>query len=97
MMQPTAAQRQVLTLLREVLSQPGNETPHVPLQRYQFALRSLVYACPRTTDGYCTADAYYVLVEALHMICHRTTTAPAPWLSQVEEATYDAFQRLQRL
>lgn len=97
MAQLTAAQRQVLTLLREALSQRDDQTPCIELERYQFALRSLIYACPRTPDGYCTADAYYVLVEAMHLIYHRKDTTPAPWLSLVEEATYDAFRRLQKL
>ena len=94
---PTAAQRQVLTLLRELLSQRGDQTPCIELERYQFALRSLIYACPRTREGYCTANAYDVLVEAMHLIYHRKDTANAPWISLVEEATYDAFLRLQKL
>lgn len=97
MSQPSAAQQQVLTLLRELLSQRGNQTPCIELERYQFALRSLIYACPRTKEGYCTANAYYVLVEAMHLIYHRKETAPDLWLCQVEEVTYDAFLRLQKL
>lgn len=97
MNQPTAAQRQVLALLRELLSQRDDQTPFVALERYQFALRSLVYASPRVAGEYQTAHAYYVLVEAMHLIYHRMETADAPWLSQVEEVTYDAFQRLQKL
>ena len=97
MNQTTPAQRQVLSLLQEVLSQMGSETPHVSLQRYQFALRNLIYACPHAPDGYRTGDAYYVLVEALHQIYHRRETNPEPWIAQVADVTYDAFLRLQKL
>ena len=97
MAQINAAQQQVLALLGEVLSQRGNETPHIQLQRYQFALRSLIYACPRHQGVYLTDQAYYVLVEAMHAIYHRKDSAAEPWLSQVEDVTYDAFLRLQKL
>lgn len=97
MSQTTPAQRQVLTLLQELLSQLGDETPQIQLQRYQFALRSLIYACPRTAEGHDTADAYYVLVEALHQIYHHRENSSTPWIAQVADATYDAFLRLQKL
>ncbi len=97
MMQTDAQQQLVLSLLRDVLSQRGDKMPHVQLQRYQFALRRLVYDCPRTQDGYQTSYAYYVLVQAMHAIYRQKESDAAPWLALVEEATYDAFLRLQKL
>ncbi len=97
MQQINADQRLVLTLLRELLSQRCGQTPAIQLQRYEFALRSLVYASPRCEGGYCTDNAYYVLVEAMHLIFHKKLTDNSPWLDQVEESTYDAFLRLQKL
>lgn len=97
MKQATPAQKQVLTLLEEALSQRGSETPQIQLQRYQFALRSLIYACPCTPEGYQTADAYYVLVEAMHQIYQRRESAPEPWIARLADVTYDAFLRLQKL
>ncbi len=90
-----ADQRQVLTLLRELLSQRCEQTPQVPLQRYQYALRTFIYACPRQQAVYCKNCAYDVLLEAMHLIYHKKETEPTPWVHQVEEATYEAFQRLQ--
>lgn len=97
MHQTTPAQRQVLSLLQELLSQLGDETPQIQLQRYQFALRTLIYACPHNAASYQTEDAYYVLVEALHQIYHRRESSPDPWVAQVADVTYDAFLRLQKL
>lgn len=97
MSQTTPAQRQVLNLLQELLSQLGEETPQIQLQRYQFALRSLIYASPHTSAGYQFNEAYYVLVEALHQIYHRRESTPDPWVAQVADVTYDAFLRLQKL
>lgn len=97
MQQINADQRLVLTLLRELLSQRCDSTPSIELQRYDFALRSLIYASPRCQGGHRTDEAYYVLVEAMHLIFHKKQTENAPWLDQVEESTYDAFRRLQTL
>lgn len=97
MQQLSAGQRLVLTLLRELLAQRCRETPQIQLQRYGFALRSLVYASPRSQNGHDTSEACYVLVEALHQICRKNESDPLPWVKQVEEITYDAFLRLQKL
>ncbi len=97
MQQYTAEQQLVLTLLRELLAQRCPETPQIPLQRYGFALRSLIYASPRTAEGHDTTAACHVLVEAMHQICQKNESDPLPWMKQVEETTYDAFLRLQRL
>ena len=97
MQQRDAEQKLVLQLLTELLSQRCSETPQIHLQRYEFALRSLVYNCPRKDGVYQTDRAYYVLVEAMHLIYYRKETTPDPWLCQVEEVTYDAFLRLQKL
>lgn len=97
MMQTDAQQRLVLSLLRDVLSQRGEQVPHVLLQRYQFALRRLVYDCPRTPDGYQTSYAYAVLMQAMHAIYRQKESDSAPWVGMVEEATYDAFLRLEKL
>lgn len=92
-----ADQRLVLTLLEELLAQRSTETPQIPLQRYAFALRTFIYSCPRKA-GHCQCgDAYYVLVEAMHLIYRKTAAEPLPWLKLVEETTYDAFRRLQTL
>lgn len=97
MQQYTAEQKLVLTLLRELLAQRGTETPQIPLQRYGFALRSLVYASPCSQKGRDTSCACHVIVEALHLICRKSESDPLPWVKQVEDTTYDAFLRLQRL
>lgn len=93
----TGEQRQVLALLKELLAQRCPETPHIHLQRYAFALRSLVYASPRTPTGYDTTGACMVLVEAMHLIYHKKEADAAPWVQQVEECTYDAYTRLRRI
>ncbi|MBE5801735.1 MAG: hypothetical protein E7319_05540 [Clostridiales bacterium] len=97
MQQTTADQQLVLTLLRELLSQRCEHTPQIELQRYAFALRSLIYACPRQNRSHFKDDAYYVLVEAMHQIYCKKETDPSPWICLVEETTYDAFRRLQTL
>lgn len=89
--------RLTLTLLKELLSQQDETAPCVALDRYQFALRSLVYACPRQAEGYCKDVAYDTLVEAMHQIYCQKETTRTPWIAQVEEITYDAFLRLRQL
>lgn len=97
-MQRTNAEEQlVLTLLKELLSQRCQETPQIPLQRYAFALRSFVYACPREKGQLQYRGACLVLVEAMHLIYLKNETDPLPWVKLAEETTYDAFQRLQTL
>lgn len=90
-------QKLVLQLLAELLSQRCSETPQIHLQRYEFALRSLIYNCPRKDGAYQTARAYHVLVEAMHLIYHKKESDAAPWVHLAEETTYDAFRRLERL
>ena len=97
-MQPyTAEQNLVLSLLRELLSQRCTETPQILLQRYGFALRSLVYTSPRSPQGSDTGAACHVIVEALHQICRKSESDPLPWVQQAEDVTYDAFLRLKKL
>lgn len=97
MQQRDAEQKLVLQLLTELLSQRCSETPQIHLQRYEFALRSLVYNCPRKDGVYQTDRAYYVLVEAMHLIYHKKECDAAPWVQLAEETTYDAFHRLVKL
>lgn len=92
-----AEQKLVLQLLTELLSQRCSVTPQIHLQRYEFALRSLIYNSPRQGGVYQTARAYQVLVEAMHLIYHKKESDAAPWVHLVEETTYDAFRRLEKL